>query len=126
MHVVARADPGVERRRRGDRVSLPTEADAQWSRGGDALKTELVARGYAVDLQFAAGDARTQGSQVQNMLTKGADAVVVAPVAAGDLAAPLEVANGDGVPSWSSGVRSRASMRRPAFAPDPTALGRTL
>ncbi|MCD2171266.1 substrate-binding domain-containing protein [Microbacterium sp. JC 701] len=105
-------------------VSLPTEADAQWSRGGDALKTELVARGYAVDLQFAAGDARTQGSQVQNMLTKGADAVVVAPVAAGDLAAPLEVANGDGVPVVEFGRSLAGVDAAAAFAPDPTALGR--
>lgn len=105
-------------------VSLPTEADAQWSRGGDALKAELVARGYAVDLQFAAGDARTQGSQVQNMLTKGADAVVVAPVAVGDLAAPLEVANGDGVPVVEF-ARSLAGVdAAAAFAPDPTELGR--
>ncbi|MCW2165639.1 ABC-type xylose transport system, substrate-binding protein [Microbacterium hydrothermale] len=79
-------------------VALPTTADALWSRGGDALRRELVVRGYRVDLQFAASDPRTQAAQVQNMLTKSADAVVVAPWASEELAPALAVAADDGVP----------------------------
>lgn len=79
-------------------VALPTTADALWSRGGDALRRELVVRGYRVDLQFAASDPRTQAAQVQNMLTKSADAVVVAPWASEELTPALAVAADDGVP----------------------------
>lgn len=79
-------------------VALPTTADALWSRGGDALRRELIVRGYRVDLQFAASDSRTQAAQVQNMLTKSADAVVVAPWASEELTPALAVAADDGVP----------------------------
>lgn len=79
-------------------VALPTAADALWSRGGDALRRELVVRGYRVDLQFAASDPRTQAAQVQNMLTKSADVVVVAPWASEELAPALAAAADDGVP----------------------------
>lgn len=79
-------------------VSLPTTADAVWSRGGDALRRELTARGYRVDLQFAASDARTQAAQVQNMLTKSVDAVIVAPVASEQLSSAIAAVDEEGVP----------------------------
>lgn len=105
-------------------VSLPATADAVWARGGDALDRELTARGYRVDLQFAASDARTQAAQVQNMLTKGADAVIVAPVASGDLSVPLAAAEGEGVPVVGFG-RSLAGVDvRGGVAFDAAELGR--
>lgn len=105
-------------------VALPQSDDAQWARAGEALRDELTGRGYRVDLQFAAGDARTQGSQVQNMLTKGADAVVVAPLSVDDLDVALQTAVADGIPI----VTFERALALPgagfSAAVDPEALGR--
>ncbi|MFF0909827.1 substrate-binding domain-containing protein [Microbacterium enclense] len=105
-------------------VALPQSDDAQWARAGEALRDELTGRGYRVDVQFAAGDARTQGSQVQNMLTKGADAVVVAPLSVDDLDVALQTAVADGIPI----VTFERALALPgagfAAAVDPEALGR--
>ncbi|MEW1706812.1 substrate-binding domain-containing protein [Microbacterium sp. NPDC089190] len=105
-------------------VSLPTTADALWSRGGDALSRELSARGYRVDLQFAASDARTQAAQVQNMLTKSVDAVVVAPLASGDLSASIAAADEAGVPVVAFGRSLDGLDVGGAVAFDAAALGR--
>lgn len=105
-------------------VSLPTTADALWSRGGDALSGELSARGYRVDLQFAASDARTQAAQVQNMLTKSVDAVVVAPLASGDLSASIAAADEAGVPVVAFGRSLDGLDVGGAVAFDAAALGR--
>ncbi|CAN3702459.1 Multiple sugar-binding periplasmic receptor ChvE [Microbacterium sp. MM2322] len=74
-------------------IALPSTADAEWMRAGDALSAALRDRGYRVDLQFAADDARTQVAQVQNMRTKGADAVIVAPLP-GDVSAAAPPSEG--------------------------------
>lgn len=105
-------------------IALPTAADAQWARAGDALASELRERGYSTDLQFAAADPRTQGSQVQNMLTKGADALVVAPLSVDDLDPALQTAAADALPV----VALERALDLPglgfAAAIDPEALGR--
>ncbi|MDU0346644.1 substrate-binding domain-containing protein [Microbacterium sp. KSW2-29] len=105
-------------------VALPTTADAVWSRGADALSRELTARGYRVDLQFAASDARTQAAQVRNMLTKSVDAVIVAPLASGDLSTSVAAADETGVPVIAFGRSLEGFGVAGAIAFDPAALGR--
>ncbi|MFN3949913.1 substrate-binding domain-containing protein [Microbacterium sp.] len=105
-------------------VSLPSTADAGWERGGNALAQELTARGYRVDLQFAASDARTQDAQVRNMVTKGADAVIVAPVASAELSTALGAAVDEGVPVVQFGRALPELPAGGAFAADPSELGR--
>lgn len=79
-------------------VALPTSELDRWAQGGEALRAELEDRGYAVDLQYAASDAATQVSQIQNMLTKDARALVVAAIAADPLRAVLRSASEADVP----------------------------
>lgn len=79
-------------------VTLPSADDLAWVRAGDALDAQLRERGYRVDLQFAAADARTQVSQVQNMITKGEEAVVLVPVALDALSGARDAAAVDGIP----------------------------
>lgn len=105
-------------------VSLPTTADAIWSRGGDALRRELTARGYRVDLQFAASDARTQAAQVQNMLTKSVDAVIVAPVASEQLSSAIAAADEEGVPVVAFGRSTVGLDVGGTVAFDAAAIGR--
>lgn len=105
-------------------IALPAAADGAWSRGGDALARELSARGYRVDLQFAASDARTQGAQVRNMLTKGVDAVIVAPLETAELTEALAAAAEEGVPVVEYGRALAGVTAGAAFVADPADLGR--
>lgn len=106
-------------------VALPSSADAAWSDAGEALTDELRSRGYRVDLQFAADDPRTQGSQVQNMLTKGTDAIVLAPLnAAEEIGGPLQSAADDGVPVVAVGRSTALPGVDFVAAADPGAVGR--
>ncbi|MFV9425387.1 substrate-binding domain-containing protein [Microbacterium sp. S1037] len=105
-------------------VALPSTTDAGWEHAGEAVASELRDRGYRVDLEYAADDARTQAAQVQNMLTKGVDAVIVAPLSAEELAAPAELADEDGVPVALLGRGLAVSGAGFAAVVEPEELGR--
>jgi len=105
-------------------VSLPSTGEAGWEHAGDAVASELRDRGYRVDLQYAADDARTQASQVQNMLTKGMDAVIVAPLSAEELEGPATIAEEDGVPVLVLGRGLPVAGAGYAAVVEPEELGR--
>jgi len=105
-------------------VALPSSTDAAWSDAGRALTEELRARGYRVDLQFAADDPRTQGSQVQNMLTKGADAVVLGRLTGDEVDGPVRAAVDGGVPVVAFGRAAALPGAGFVATADPAEIGR--
>ncbi len=54
-------------------VAMPTKTSERWIADGNAVKAQLEEQGYAVDLQYAEDDIPTQVSQIDNMITNGAD-----------------------------------------------------
>ncbi|MBC7725132.1 MAG: sugar-binding protein [Burkholderiaceae bacterium] len=61
-------------------VAMPTKSSERWIQDGDALKAQLEDAGYTVDLQYAEDDIPTQVNQIENMVTKGAVALIVASI----------------------------------------------
>ncbi|WP_159502374.1 multiple monosaccharide ABC transporter substrate-binding protein [Microbacterium sp. 18062] len=61
-------------------VAMPTKSSERWIQDGDAVKAALEEQGYSVDLQYAEDDIPTQVSQIENMITKGAEALIVASI----------------------------------------------
>ncbi|MCO7204295.1 sugar ABC transporter substrate-binding protein [Microbacterium sp. CnD16-F] len=61
-------------------VAMPTKSSERWIQDGDAVKKALEDQGYKVDLQYAEDDIPTQVSQIENMITKGAEALIVASI----------------------------------------------
>jgi putative multiple sugar transport system substrate-binding protein len=61
-------------------VAMPTKSSERWINDGDAVKSQLEEAGYTVDLQYAEDDIPTQVSQIENMITKGAVALIVASI----------------------------------------------
>jgi len=59
---------------------MPTKSSERWIADGDALKATLEEQGYKVDLQYAEDDIPTQVSQIENMITKGAEALIIASI----------------------------------------------
>jgi putative multiple sugar transport system substrate-binding protein len=79
-------------------VAMPTKSSERWIQDGDAVKEQLEAEGFTVDLQYAEDDIPTQVSQIENMITKGAVALVVASIDGTTLTNVLEDAASQDIP----------------------------
>ncbi|GAA3938700.1 multiple monosaccharide ABC transporter substrate-binding protein [Microbacterium soli] len=79
-------------------VAMPTETSERWIADGDAVKSQLEEAGYEVDLQFANDDIPRQQQQLDQMITNGADILIVASIDGTALATQLENAASKGIP----------------------------
>ena len=61
-------------------VTMPTKSSERWIHDGDNIKSALEKLGYKVDLQYAENDIPTQANQIENQITKGAKALIVASI----------------------------------------------
>ena len=59
-------------------VLMPNKTSQRWINDGDAIKSQLEAKGYTVDLQYAQDDIPNQLSQLENEITKGPKALIIA------------------------------------------------
>jgi len=79
-------------------VAMPTKSSERWIADGNNIKEQLEAAGYSVDLQYAEDDIPTQVSQVENMVTKGVDMLVIAAIDGTALGDVLETAESQDIP----------------------------
>jgi putative multiple sugar transport system substrate-binding protein len=79
-------------------VSMPTRSSERWIADGDALQATLEEQGFEVDLQFAEDEIPTQVSQIENMITKGAKALIIAAIDGTTLTSVLETAAENDIP----------------------------
>ena len=61
-------------------VAMPTQSSERWINDGSNMKKQLEALGYEVDLQYAEDDVQAQVSQIENMIAKGANCLVIAAI----------------------------------------------
>jgi putative multiple sugar transport system substrate-binding protein len=79
-------------------VAMPTKSSERWIADGNNIKEQLEDAGYSVDLQYAEDDIPTQVSQVENMVTKGVDILVIAAIDGTALGDVLETAESQDIP----------------------------
>jgi putative multiple sugar transport system substrate-binding protein len=79
-------------------VAMPTETSERWIADGNAVKDQLEAEGYEVDLQYAGDDIPTQSQQVDQMITQGADLLIVAAIDGTALSSQLQAAADQDIP----------------------------
>lgn len=79
-------------------VAMPTRSEERWIKDGDAVKAGLEALGYTVDLQYADDDIPTQSRQVEDMITKGVKALVIASIDGSALSNQLASAKASNIP----------------------------
>lgn len=79
-------------------VAMPTKSSERWIQDGDAVKEQLEEQGFSVDLQYAEDDIPTQVSQVENMITKGAEALIIAAIDGTTLSEVLQTAADADIP----------------------------
>ena len=61
-------------------IAMPTKSSARWIADGNSMVEQFEAAGYAADLQYAEDDIPNQLAQIENMVTKGVDALVIASI----------------------------------------------
>jgi len=61
-------------------IAMPTKSSERWVADGDNMKKEFESLGYKVDLQYAEDVIENQISQIENMITKGVDVLVIAAI----------------------------------------------
>ena len=61
-------------------ISMPTKTSARWIADGDNMVKQFQEAGYKTDLQYADDDIPNQLAQIENMITKGVNVLVIAAI----------------------------------------------
>ncbi|WP_417695042.1 multiple monosaccharide ABC transporter substrate-binding protein [Roseibium sp.] len=78
-------------------ISMPTKSSARWISDGNSMVKQFEEAGYETDLQYAEDDIPNQLAQIENMITKGVDVLVIAAIDGTTLSNALENAAAAGV-----------------------------
>ena len=78
-------------------ISMPTKTSTRWISDGESMVKAFEALGYKTDLQFADNDIPNQLNQIENMVTKGANILVIAAVDGSTMSDVLQQAHDKGV-----------------------------
>jgi len=71
-------------------IAMPTKSSARWISDGDSMVKLFAEAGYTADLQYAEDDIPNQLAQIENMITKGVDVLVIAAIDGTTLSNALE------------------------------------
>ncbi len=78
-------------------ISMPTKTSTRWISDGESMVKVFEEMGYETDLQFADDDIPNQLAQIENMITKGANVLVIAAIDGSTLTDALAKAKEAGV-----------------------------
>ncbi|WP_142846331.1 multiple monosaccharide ABC transporter substrate-binding protein [Telmatospirillum sp. J64-1] len=78
-------------------ISMPTKSSARWISDGESMVQQFNAAGYRTDLQYAEDDIPNQLAQIENMITKGVDVLVIAAIDGTTLSTALANADAAGI-----------------------------
>lgn len=71
-------------------IAMPTKSSARWISDGESMVEQFQAAGYETDLQYAEDDIPNQLAQIENMITKGVNVLVIAAIDGTTLSNALE------------------------------------
>ncbi|PHP66663.1 sugar ABC transporter substrate-binding protein [Zhengella mangrovi] len=78
-------------------IAMPTKSSARWISDGDSMVKQFTEAGYQTDLQYAEDDIPNQLAQIENMITKGVNVLVIAAIDGTTLSNALENAAASGI-----------------------------
>ncbi|WP_028591550.1 multiple monosaccharide ABC transporter substrate-binding protein [Paenibacillus massiliensis] len=78
-------------------ISMPTKSSARWVADGENMVRLFQEQGYKTDLQYAEDVVENQISQIENMITKGVDVMVIASVDGNTLTDVIQKAHDQGI-----------------------------
>ncbi len=74
-------------------IAMPTKSSARWISDGNSMVEQFEAAGYETDLQYAEDDIPNQLAQIENMIVKGVNVLVIAAIDGTTLSNALENAH---------------------------------
>ncbi|MDA7430924.1 sugar ABC transporter substrate-binding protein [Primorskyibacter aestuariivivens] len=78
-------------------IAMPTKSSARWISDGESMVQQFEDAGYETILQYAEDDIPNQLAQIENMITNGVDALVIAAIDGTTLSNALENAHFAGI-----------------------------
>lgn len=78
-------------------ISMPTQSSARWISDGNSMVELFQEAGYQTDLQYAEDDIPNQLAQIENMIVRGVDVLVIASIDGTTLTTALENAAANGI-----------------------------
>ena len=78
-------------------ILMPTKEQTIWSIQGDRLVEGFEKAGYATLIEYAEDDASKQAMQIENMITKGANVLIIVAVDGAALTDACEKAKQEGI-----------------------------
>ena len=78
-------------------IAMPTKSSARWISDGNSMVERFTDAGYETDLQYAEDDIPNQLAQIENMITKGVDVLVIAAIDGTTLSNALDNAAAAGI-----------------------------
>jgi putative multiple sugar transport system substrate-binding protein len=78
-------------------IAMPTKSSARWIADGESMVRQFRDAGFRTDLQYAEDDIPNQLAQIENMIVKGVDVMVIAAIDGTTLYSALENAHASGV-----------------------------
>ncbi|SFL56966.1 multiple monosaccharide ABC transporter substrate-binding protein [Pelosinus propionicus] len=79
-------------------IAMPTKSSSRWIADGDNIVKQLKAKGYETDLQYGEDNVENQLAQIENMITKGANVLVIANIDGESLTTVLQKAKDKNIP----------------------------
>lgn len=79
-------------------IAMPTKSSSRWIADGDNIVKQLQAKGYQTDLQYGEDNVENQLAQIENMITKGANVLVIANIDGESLTTVLQKAKDKNIP----------------------------
>ena len=78
-------------------IIMPTKEQSIWTVQGDRIKSAFEEDGYDTMIEYAEDDSAKQIMQIENMITKGVDVLIIAAVDCAALTEPCEKAKKEGI-----------------------------
>ncbi len=78
-------------------IAMPTQSSARWITDGNSMKQQFEDAGYETDLQYAEDDIANQLRQIETMILKGVNVLVIASIDGTTLSGALELAADSGI-----------------------------
>jgi putative multiple sugar transport system substrate-binding protein len=93
-------------------IAMPTKSSERWVADGQNMAEQFQKLGYQTDLQYGDDVVQNQVSQIENMITKGVKALVIAPIDSSSLTDILQRAADAKIPvvSYDRLIRGTANV----------------
>ncbi len=95
--VIAAAGPALAQDKGLIGIAMPNKSSTRWISDGETMAKLFTELGYTADLQYADDDIPNQLAQIENMVTKGVKALIIASIDGTTLSDTLQKAQDAGI-----------------------------